>query len=114
MGDGQNHWQAVHRFNVAKVYCLVLEHGTTGESYQAVGDEGIPFKEIAETIGKRLNVPTVSLKPNEAMEHFGFLEQIDGLDNPASSELTKQRLHWQPMHPSLLADLKAEHYFKYI
>jgi nucleoside-diphosphate-sugar epimerase len=101
IGDGRNHIHAVHVLDLAKLYPLALEKRGTA-IYQGVGDGAVPFRDVAEAIGKRLNVPTASISVEEAMEHFGFLGGVVAADNPASSELTKTVLGWNPTHPSLL------------
>lgn len=108
VGDGSNRWAAVHRSDAARLYRLALEK-TTAEvaRYHAVGEEGIPTKEIAEAIGHGLKVPVVSVPPEQAMQHFGFLGGFAGLDMPASSALTRQRLGWHPTGVGLIADLGA-------
>jgi nucleoside-diphosphate-sugar epimerase len=112
IGDGLNRCQAVHRLDVAHLFCLVLEKSkAAGSRYQAVGEGGIAFRDIAERIGSRLNIPAVSISAEEAINHFGFLGQIVGMDNPASSEITQKTLGWNPAHPSLLQDLASDYYF---
>jgi nucleoside-diphosphate-sugar epimerase len=111
IGDGSSRCQAVHRLDTAHLFCLAVEKGTAGSRYQAVGDGGIPFRAIAEAIGRRLHIPAVSLSAEEAANHFGFLGQIAGTDNPASSEITQKALGWHPTHPSLLQDLETDYYF---
>jgi nucleoside-diphosphate-sugar epimerase len=106
VGDGTNRWPAVHRLDAARLYRLALEKGTAGAHYHAADEEGIPFLEIAEVIGERLNVPVVSKSSEGAAEHFGFLGRFAGLDCPASSAKTRAELGWQPKEPGLLADLK--------
>jgi len=99
VGDGQNRWPAVHRFDAARIYRLALEQGTAGARFHGVADEGVPVRAIAEAIGRRLNVPAVSKTPTEA----GAL--------PTSSALTQERLGWRPTGPGLLADLEGGRYF---
>ncbi|MDR0718106.1 MAG: SDR family oxidoreductase [Treponema sp.] len=113
IGDGSNRCHAVHRLDVANLFCLAVERATAGSRYQAVDDGEITFREIAEAIGKRLHIPVVSISPEEAMNHFGFLGLIAGTDNPASSEITRKTLGWHPAHPSLLQDLEADFYFTF-
>jgi nucleoside-diphosphate-sugar epimerase len=96
VGDGLNRWSAVHRLDVAPVYRLALEKGIAGARYHAVAEEGVPVRQIAEAIGRGLNVPVVSLSPEEAPGHFGWLAFFAGIDCPASSALTQQRLGWRP------------------
>ncbi|MGY3087643.1 nucleoside-diphosphate-sugar epimerase [Hymenobacter sp. UYAg731] len=111
VGDGRNRWPAVHRLDAARLYRLALEQGTAGARYHGAADEGIPMRDIAAVIGRYLNLPVVSKTPEEAADHFGWMARFVGLDMPASSILTQQRLGWQPTHPSLLADLEDGDYF---
>jgi len=111
IGHGSNRWPAVHRLDAARVFRLALEKGEAGSRYHAVGDQGIPVRELAELIGRRLNLPTASKTPEEAAGHFGFLAMFLGLDAPASSALTCERLDWTPTHPGLIADLEEGSYF---
>ena len=112
IGDGLNRWPAVHRLDAAHLYRLVLEKGTAGASYHGVADEGVPTREIAEAIGHGLNIPVVGKSIEEAADHFGWIARFFGIDGPASSALTKERLGWRPAQPGLIADLNAEHYFE--
>ncbi|MCU1251201.1 MAG: Nucleoside-diphosphate-sugar epimerase [Edaphobacter sp.] len=105
VGEGLNRWPAVHRLDAAHLYRLVLEKGTAGARYHGVADEGVPMRDIAEVIGRRLNVPVVSKSPEEAAGHFGFLGDLLSIDIPASSALTQQRLGWRPTQPGLIPDL---------
>ena len=111
-GDGSNRWPAVHRLDAAHLFRLALESAPTGSRLHAVGDEGVPVREIAGVIGRRLGVPVVALPVEEASDHFGFLGPIFSLDCPASSALTQQRMRWHPVQPGLLADLDQDYYFK--
>lgn len=111
-GDGSNCWPAVHRKDAAHLFRLALESAPAGSRLHAVGDEGVPVREIAGVIGRRLGVPVVALSVEEAVEQSGFIGQIFSLDCPASSTLTQQRLGWHPVQPALLADLDQDHYFK--
>lgn len=112
VGDGQNRWTAVHRLDAGHLYRLVLEGGSPGAYYHGVAEEAIPFRDIAELIGKRLGLPVVSKSVEEARDHFGWFATFAGLDCPATSHLTQQRLGWKPTHPGLLADLEtSQHYF---
>jgi nucleoside-diphosphate-sugar epimerase len=113
IGDGLNRWPAVHRLDAARLYRLVLEKGTGGASYHGVADEGVPTREIAEAIGRGLNVPVVSKSSEEAADHFGWIARFFGIDGPASSAQTQGRLGWRPVQPGLIADLSAEHYFEH-
>jgi len=113
LGDGLNRWPAVHRLDAAHLYRLVLEKGTAGATYHGVADEGVPVREIAEVVGRHLNVPVVSKSREEAADHFGWIALFFGMDGPASSVQTQERLGWRPVQPGLIADLNAEHYFEH-
>ncbi|RUW43161.1 MAG: SDR family oxidoreductase [Mesorhizobium sp.] len=110
LGEGRNRWSAAHVLDVAKLYRLALDKQEAGVRYNAVAEEGIPVREIAEVIGVGLNVPVVSLSQDEAADHFGWLAMFAGLDLPASSEWTRAHLSWQPTGPGLIADLKQMDY----
>lgn len=113
VGDGLNRWPAVHRLDTAPLYRLALEKGVAGATYHAVAEEGVPLREIAEAIGRGLRLPVVSLSPEEAAGHFGWLGRLAGMDAPASSALTQQRLGWRPTEkPSFLADLERSREFE--
>jgi nucleoside-diphosphate-sugar epimerase len=111
VGDGSNRWPAVHTLDAARVYRLALESAPAGSRLHAVADDGVPFRDIAEAIGHKLGVPTASISPEDADEHFSFLGAFVSLDNPTSSALTRQRLGWEPTHAGLIADLNDGHYF---
>jgi nucleoside-diphosphate-sugar epimerase len=113
VGDGHSRWPAVHRLDAAHLYRLVLEKGTAGAKYHGVADEGLPTREIAEVIGRQLNVPVVSKSREEAADHFGWMALFFAMDGPASSAQTQERLGWRPVQPGLIADLNAEHYFEH-
>jgi len=111
VGEGKNRWPAVHRRDAATLYRLALEKGTSGARFHGVADEGIPTREIAEVIGRRLNVPAVSKTPEEAAALLGFIGQVLGMDGSASSALTQERLGWRPTQPGLIHDLEKGRYF---
>jgi nucleoside-diphosphate-sugar epimerase len=110
VGEGRNRWAAVHLLDAARLYRLALEKGEPGARYQAVTEEGVPFRDIAEVIGRGLKAPVISLTPEEAAVHFGWLADFAGWDLTGSSELTQQRLGWQPTGPGLIADLENMRY----
>ncbi len=112
VGDGSNRWPSVHTVDAARVYRLALEAAPAGARLHAVADEGVPFREIAQVIARKLDVPTASIAAEDANEHFSFLGGLVGLDNPTSSRLTRRLLGWEPTHPGLLADLDEGHYFE--
>jgi len=112
VGDGLNRWPAVHRLDAARLYRLALEKGPARAQYHGVADQGVPFREIAEVIGRRLNLPVVSKSPEEAADHFGWISRFVSVDCPASSEQTQEQLGWRPTHASLLADIDRPEYFK--
>jgi nucleoside-diphosphate-sugar epimerase len=111
VGEGRNRWAAGHVSDAARLYRLVLEKGEPGAKYHAVGEEGVPMREIAEAIGRGLKVPVKSLSPEEAQAHFGWLAMFAGMDLPASSTRTQERLGWRPTGPGLIADLEKMRYF---
>jgi nucleoside-diphosphate-sugar epimerase len=112
IGDGANRWNAVHRLDSAHLFCLALEQAPAGSTLHAVAEEGVPIRDIAEVIGRHLDVPTGSVSPEDAGEHFTWLAGFLGLDSPVSSALTQELLGWQPVQPGLIADLDQGHYFK--
>ena len=111
VGDGSNRWPAVHRLDAARLLRLALETAPAGTALNAVDDEGVPIRAIAEVIGRHLDVPVVAVSPENAAEHFGFLGGILAMDSPASSAMTRELLGWQPTHPRLIDDLDQGHYF---
>lgn len=112
VGDGLNRWPAVHRLDAAHLFRLALEKGSAGARFHGVADEGVPVKQIAEVIGRRLNVPVVAKPPEEAADHFGWLGHFFGIDCPASSAQTQERLGWHPRQPALIPDLDRARYFE--
>ena len=106
VGDGSARWAAGHVSDVARLYRLALEKGQPGARYHAVGEAGVSMREVAEAIGRRLNLPVVSIPPEEAPAHFGFLAMFADRDAPTSSRLTRERLGWTPTGPGLVADLE--------
>lgn len=108
---GRNRWPAVHRLDAAHLYRLVLEKGAAGARYHAVAEEGVSFREIAEVIGRRLNVPVVSKTQEQAAEHFGWFARFAAMDVPASSQRTRELLGWQPKQTGLIADIDRASYF---
>ncbi len=110
IGDGLNHWAAAHRSDAARLYQLALEKGDSGVRYHAVAEEGVSMRDIAEAIGRGLQVPVASITPEKAAEHFGWLASFAGLDISASSAQTREKLAWNPTGPSLLTDLENMHY----
>lgn len=111
VGDGLNRWAGVHRFDAAHLYRLALEKGEAGARYHAIGEEGVPFKEIAEVIGRRLNLPVVSKRPEDVHEHFGWFGTFVGMDVRASSQRTRELLGWRPVGPDLLTDISQPGYY---
>ncbi len=111
VGDGLNRWPAVHVLACAQLYRLVLEKGKAGARYNAVAEEGVPLREIAEVIGRGLKLPVISIAPEKAGEHFGWLAAFVGSDIPASSALTQEWLGWHPTGPGMLSDLENMRYF---
>jgi nucleoside-diphosphate-sugar epimerase len=111
VGGGANRWPAVHTLDAARLYRLALESAPAGSRLHGVGDEGVPFRDIAAVIGSRLGLPVKSVEPQDAGEHFGFLGALVGLDNPTSNALTRELLGWEPTHAGLLDDLTHGHYF---
>lgn len=111
VGDGTSRWPAVHRLDAARLFRLAVEKAYAGSVLHAVADEGVPIRNIAEVIGRHLNLPAVSISPEDAPGHFGFLAGLLAVDSPASSALTREQMGWQPTHLGLIADLGQGHYF---
>ena len=110
VGDGTNLWPSVHRLDAARVYRLALERSARGEAYHAVSEEGVPYREIAEAIGRQLGIPTKSLTPDEAEVHFGPLAVWIGNNGPASHEWTAKTLGWKPEQVGIVADIERPDY----
>jgi nucleoside-diphosphate-sugar epimerase len=112
IGDGANRWPAVHTLDLGRLYRLALEKAPAGSQLIAAAEEGIAVRDIAETIGRHLDLPAVSIPPEKASEHFGLFGAIMTLGiPPMSNAATRQLLDWQPEHPGLIADLDEGHYF---
>jgi nucleoside-diphosphate-sugar epimerase len=107
VGDGSNRWPAVHVLDAAHLFRLAVEHAPAASRLHAVGDEGVPIRDIADVIGRHLNLPTASVPAAD----FGFLGQILSVDQPASAALTRELLGWRPVQPGLIEDMDKGHYF---
>jgi nucleoside-diphosphate-sugar epimerase len=114
IGDGLNHWPAVHRLDAAHLYRLALEKGSAGACYHAIADEGVPVRDIAEVIGRRLSLPVGAKSKEEAAGHFGWMAHFFAIDSPASSAQTQKQLGWKPTRSSLIADLDGGSYFEIV
>jgi nucleoside-diphosphate-sugar epimerase len=112
VGDGSNRWPAVHRSDAARLARLAVEAAPAGSVLHAVADEGVPFLQIAEAMGHHLGVPTVSVSPADAPEHFAPLGHFVGMDSPASGTITRELLGWEPTGPGLIEDLEEDHYYR--
>ncbi len=113
VGDGSNRWPAVYLPDAAHLFRLALEKAPAGSVLHGAGEEGVPFREIAEAIGQQLKLPVVSIAAEEAGAHFGFLSAFVPADNPISNALTRELLGWQPEGPGLIADIQQGHYFNH-
>jgi nucleoside-diphosphate-sugar epimerase len=111
LGDGANRWPATHRLDAAHLFCLAVRHAPAGSTLHAVAEEGVALRDVAEVIGRHLDVPVMAIAPDAAGEHFGFLSGLLGLDSPVSSALTRELLGWEPIHHGLIADFEVGHYF---
>jgi nucleoside-diphosphate-sugar epimerase len=111
VGDGANRWPAVHRDDAARLFRLALESAPAGSVLHAVGDEGVPIRQVAEVLAAHLGVPAVSVAPEQAGEYVGFLGGFWGFDGPATARVTHDLLGWEPTRPGLIADLEESHYF---
>jgi nucleoside-diphosphate-sugar epimerase len=113
IGDGLNRWPAVHRIDAANLYRLVVEKAPAGVNYyHGIGDEGIPVRDIAQVIGRQLNLPVVSKSREEAAGHFDWLAHFFAMDGPASSKRTQEQLGWKPTRVGLIEDLERGSYFE--
>lgn len=111
VGEGANRWPAAHRFDVGRMCRLAVESSfAPGARFHAVAEEGVPFRDIATAIGKRLGLPTVSLTPAQATDHFGWMTHFASADRPTSSALTRKVLAWNPVEIGLLADIDAAYF----
>jgi len=110
-GEGANRWPAGHTLDVGHLYRLALEEAPAGTRWHAVGDEGIPMREIAQSIGDHLGIPTASIPDDRLEAHFGFLAMVIALDNPTANDATRRILGWEPTHPGLIADFDTGDYF---
>jgi nucleoside-diphosphate-sugar epimerase len=111
-GDGANRWPAVHRFDAARLFRLALESAPAGARLHAIGDEGIPVRDIAGVIGRHVGLPAAAVPAEQAVDHFGWLGVFFSLDVPASSTLTRELLGWRPTRQGLIEDLEQGHYFE--
>lgn len=110
VGDGTNRWPAVHVADAARLVRLAVDAAPAGSVLHAAGEGGVAFRDIAEAIGRQLGLPTVSVAPGDAPEHFGFLGHFAGIDAPASAAVTEAVLGWSPTGPTLIEDLDAGRY----
>lgn len=112
IGDGNNRWPAVHRSDAAHLFRLALENAPAATTLHAIADEGVPIREVAGVIGRHLDLPVVAISPEDAPQHFSWLAGFLAADSPASAELTRELLDWEPTQPGLLDDLEQGHYFR--
>lgn len=110
VGEGRNRWPAGHLSDVVRLYRLAIEKAERGARYHAVGEEGVSSRDIAESLGRGLKLSVVSIAPEQAQAHFGWMAMFVGMDMPASSALTQARLGWRPTGPSLISDLDQGRY----
>jgi nucleoside-diphosphate-sugar epimerase len=111
VGDGSSRWPATHRLDAARAFRMTLEKAPAGSTLHAVAEEGVPGRAFAEVIGRKLDIPVISVAPDQAPDHFGFLGFLLPLDSPASSVRTREVLGWEPTHSGLLQDLGEDHYY---
>ncbi|MDO3412343.1 SDR family oxidoreductase [Saccharibacillus sp. CPCC 101409] len=112
VGDGSNHWPAVHRLDAAALFRLALESAPAGSRLHGAAEQGVPFREIAEAIGRGLNLPVRSIAPEDSPAHFGWMNFAAPVDTLASNDKTRQLLNWEPQRQGLLEDLAAGYYFR--
>lgn len=112
VGEGTNRWPGVHRSDAARLTRLAVEAAPAGSVLHAIGDDGVPFRDIAEVMARQLDVPTASVAPADAFEHFSFLGAFTSMDAPASSSMTQELLGWKATGPTLIEDLEQGHYFR--
>jgi nucleoside-diphosphate-sugar epimerase len=112
VGDGTNRWPAVHRSDAARLVRLAVEAAPAGSVLHAIGDEGVPFRDIAQAMGSHLGLPVASVAPADAGEHFGVLGHFVAMDSPATAAVTRELLAWEPTGPSLLDDLGEGYYYR--
>lgn len=108
--DGSARWPAVHRLDAAVLFRLAMEKGTAGAAYNAIGEQGVPMKDISTVMAKHLQLPVESKSVEQARETLGFFALAIGVDNPTSSERTQSELGWHPVGPALLADMEANYF----
>jgi nucleoside-diphosphate-sugar epimerase len=111
IGDGSDRWPAVHRLDSARLFRLAVEKAPAGSTLHAVADEGVAIRDVADVIGRHLDVPVASISPEDGVEHFKWLAHFLAVDSPASSVLTRELMDWQPARPGLIDDLELGHYF---
>ena len=108
--DGANRWPAVNRADAGKLVALGVDHAPAGSVLHAIAEDGVPTREIAEALGRALDVPVRSIPRDQANEHFGWIGMFFGLDCPVSNDITRELLHWEPKHQGLIADIDAGYY----
>lgn len=111
VGDGANRWPAIHRLDAARLFRLALEKAIAGSRLHGAAEEGIPMRDIAQTIGQGLGVPVRSMTVEEADAHFGWMASFAAIDNPISNAITRNAVGWQPQEVGLLADMQSSGYF---
>ncbi len=112
VGDGSNRWPSVHRLDAARLFRLAVESAPAATTLHGVAEEGVPMREIEQTIARHLGIPAVSIEPAQAAEQLGWIGHFAAIDTPASSALTREWMGWNPTQPTLLEDLEAGHYFE--